>query len=503
MKILPTALFLCTALHVAAASAQCRLEKIGEWTVRLAGNQPVIDGAINGQKVGILLDTGAQSSLMTRDGAERLKLPRQKVYGIRVYGVGGESTPEAAEIAEFRLGEAVRKDWKVLVVESRTGPRFSFILGDDFFEQMELELDLPHNTLRFFLAKGCEKTSLAYWNPKDAVEVPLEGGSKIQFTTELNGVSVRTLLDTGASTSVVALTAARGAGFDPDAPGVMSAGCSGGIGARTLDSWYASFDRLVIGNQAIRNPTLRVSDLWRNVRRAGIGNSSRPRQDGMPDMLLGMDFLKTHRVFISRTQRRMYFTHEGGLVFPTSPAVACEGLSTEKEAPARIAEYSARIAANGKDVQALLNRSSELNRSGDKDGALRDLDALLAIEPSHAVARTLRAQLLMQRKEPAKALADYDAAIAGGVNTARIHALRGIALRQTGDKARAIESFEAALRLDPREPSALYWRGVHRVETADKAGAQADLELLEKLQAQGAAALRKRIAGESGEPPGN
>lgn len=475
------------------ASAQCKLEKFGEWPVRLTGDQLVTDGSINGQKVGILLDTGSTRSLVTREAAERLELPRQRVRGRRAYGVGGEVAVESAEIAEFRLGDGVRTDWKVDMAEVRTST-FSFILGDDFFEKVELEIDLPHRMIRLFHSRDCESAPLAYWNPQSAAMVPLEQGRRIHFTAQLDGISLRTMLDSGAGFSMVALPAARRAGFDPEAPGTVTADCTVGLGSRALDGWHARFERLEIGAQTISDPTLRVSDLWRHVRRATTGSRLNREPGAFPDMLLGMDFLKTHRVFVSRQQRKMYFTHEGGVVFPSSPGISCEGVSTERQASARIAEYDARISANGTDSQALFARSHELNLSGDKVGALRDLDALLALDPANTPARVQRARILMQRKEYERAIGDFDAAISGGMRTARTYAMRGLALHRKGDRDRAMEDFEVALKLDPRDIVALYWRGVQRLEAGNRAGAQTDLDVLEKVDPRRAAELRKRIA---------
>ncbi len=35
----------------------------------------------------------------------------------------------------------------------------------------------------------------------------------------------------------------------------------------------------------------------------------------MPDMLLGADFLRSHRVLLAMSQRRLYYTYYGGKVF--------------------------------------------------------------------------------------------------------------------------------------------------------------------------------------------
>jgi hypothetical protein len=45
------------ASSTAAQTQRCKLVLIAEWPLRAEQYRPVIDGAINGQKIGILLDT--------------------------------------------------------------------------------------------------------------------------------------------------------------------------------------------------------------------------------------------------------------------------------------------------------------------------------------------------------------------------------------------------------------------------------------------------------------
>src|SRR5258706_9275515 len=56
------AIGLALAGGAAAAESKCRMARIAEWPLRAEYYRPVVDGAINGQKIGILLDTGAGMS---------------------------------------------------------------------------------------------------------------------------------------------------------------------------------------------------------------------------------------------------------------------------------------------------------------------------------------------------------------------------------------------------------------------------------------------------------
>ena len=109
-------LLLCCVLAAAPAlGAGCQLILTAEWPVKLERNHAVIDGTINGQPVGILINTGASMTVIARSAAERLKLDRVDSR-VQFYGIGGRSRGELTEIEEFRLGDAVLRNWRVLVV---------------------------------------------------------------------------------------------------------------------------------------------------------------------------------------------------------------------------------------------------------------------------------------------------------------------------------------------------------------------------------------------------
>jgi hypothetical protein len=90
-----------------------------------------------------------------------------------------------------------------------------------------------------------------------------------------------------------------------------------------LDSWIATFESLAIGNEVIRNPKILIADLWRNTTYTDTGSRLPNQYAGLPPMLLGADFLRAHRVLVSRSQRKVYFTYAGGTVFPGQPSRGC------------------------------------------------------------------------------------------------------------------------------------------------------------------------------------
>ena len=314
------AIGLALASNTVAAASNCKMVQIADWPVRLERGHLIVDGAINGQKIGILVDTGATRSLILRSATERLGLTRRQARGYRMVGVGGEAYVEAADVDEFKIGQVTRKNWRVLVAGERDfGRDIAFVLGEDFLYQVDVEFDLAHGAVRLFQPKDCEGVSLAYWATEDAREVDIEAiyeaQPQIVLTIQINGQPVRAQLDSGAGTSVLDKSEAARLGVTPDSPGVIAGGKGGGLGSQPVDYWTGPFESVVIGNETIKDTNIRFADVWKDAKYTPIG-SHLPRRVGLTlSMLLGADFLRAHRVLVAHSQRKIYFTYAGGPVF--------------------------------------------------------------------------------------------------------------------------------------------------------------------------------------------
>jgi hypothetical protein len=60
-----------------------------------------------------------------------------------------------------------------MVAGEREFKSIDVILGEDFFDQVDLEIDLPHNAVRLFRPKDCDGVSLAYWASDTASAVDI------------------------------------------------------------------------------------------------------------------------------------------------------------------------------------------------------------------------------------------------------------------------------------------------------------------------------------------
>ncbi|MBW3559107.1 MAG: aspartyl protease family protein, partial [Proteobacteria bacterium] len=266
-------------------------------------------------------DTGAFNSLVRRNAAERYGLPVRPLRGLTISGVGGSREAQATTVKELKLGDQARRDVQLLMGgfnQPSSSRDFAMLLGQDILSRTDLEIDLANNIIRFLKPVGCgPNDSLAYWGGTYA-EARIEPVSRetphIITTAQVNGRPVRAMLDTGAWTTVLSSHAAGRAGMKPGA--AEAAGQAGGMGKRKVATSLATFDTLTIGDQTVKNAKLRVADLFRHSRTPTTGSRlASSALDDSPDLIIGADFFRSHRVLVSYSQRRIYFTHNGRQIF--------------------------------------------------------------------------------------------------------------------------------------------------------------------------------------------
>jgi hypothetical protein len=62
-----------------------------------------------------------------------------------------------------------------------------------------------------------------------------------------------------------------------------------------------------------------IADIFGSARDEMRGRA-RDALDDQPEMILGADFLQSHRVLFANSQRRLYFSYTGGPIFLATPS---------------------------------------------------------------------------------------------------------------------------------------------------------------------------------------
>lgn len=151
--------------------------------------------------------------------------------------------------------------------------------------------------------------------------------------------------------------------------------------------------------------------------------------------------------------------------------ISLEALERSDEA---MAAYSAAVALNPKDADALGRRASLMGRSRQYDRAFLDAEAALTIDPKNAYALLGRGIAYLARRQPDHAARDLSAALSAGAPDVPSRAYRGLAYLHLKEFGKAADDFEASLKSESPW-QALFGRAVLRERQEDAAGAGRDL----------------------------
>lgn len=307
-----------------AAERHCQLQSFGEIDAELKGGMIIAQARINGQPAPMIVDTGAFGTMLFESSAKRLGLSLRDA-GITAYGVGGSTRVYSARVKEFGVAGLSEQNADLAVTGRQLGGAVGLI-GSLFLMQADIEFDLPHGKIRFFKPVDCQGDEVVYWGQAYAVApmTPMPN-NEIVVRVDVNGQPIVAELDSGSGVSTLTLQGAQKAGVGRDDPALQAAGHAKGLGSSDVSTFVERFASFSFGDETIRNAELRVADLYGKDKERRIGNLIATPVSDEPQMLLGADFLRAHRVFIAREQHKVYVSYEGGPVFyPGGPSQAAQ-----------------------------------------------------------------------------------------------------------------------------------------------------------------------------------
>ena len=142
-------------------------------------------------------------------------------------------------------------------------------------------------------------------------------------------------------------------------------------------------------------------------------------------------------------------------------SVAAAQVPTDDLTACRSSNGEAAIAACGRvifagklrdrDLAIIYNRRGlELERRGDEDGALKDYNEALRLDPKFALVLVNRALIFRKKADLDAAIADYSSAIRLNPKLTAAYNGRGVIFNDKREYDQAIADFNEAIRLDPR-----------------------------------------------------
>jgi predicted aspartyl protease len=258
---------------------------------------PTLPTRIDGTPAWLVIDTGSVETVLSFATAARAHLTPDFAHPVRATGIGGAGTYPTARVSRLLLGTVPVRPGRVILMPQV--PVADGNVGMDILGRVDLDLDLPARRIVFWRGQLCAGTGppwqvAASEVPTVAVTAPGQAGGArprhLLLRVRIDGHEALALLDTGAGHSLVRQAFVARLGVSAQAlaasPEVRLAGLSADAARGRL--WR--FRSLTVGAVVVRGPTMLVAHL-----------------PGAPfDVLLGIDFLATHRVWLSYGARRVF-----------------------------------------------------------------------------------------------------------------------------------------------------------------------------------------------------
>jgi tetratricopeptide (TPR) repeat protein len=461
-----------------ADDKHCGLTELAELKM-----QPNHTGAVlipvdlNGRPALLGLDTGGFWSVLR---ASLVKgMPQQTATGLKVVGAGGGGLDRYVTMPQIGLDRSVVKDAEFFVgpEELSDDPQYGGTLAANLLQQLDVDIDPGHGRVRLFQQDHC-KGGVVYWQADNVASLPFDFDSNlITIPVTLDGKPMRATIDTGATTSVLSLKAAKALfGLDTDSPGVKPSAKTSTLDGRGLKLYKVHFKTLQIGSVSFSNPelTLGVNHL-ESVDHDNLG-------DKAPDLVLGMHQLRLLHLYIAYAEKKLY----------------ASALLDEATAEARAAGKPVQLPVlpsdplDLEDAQELVDQANTQLTKGEPDQALLDFSQALQIAPDQAWIYFDRGIVQANRKDYNDALADFSRGLELTPDDAVAYVNRAHLYLLSGDSGHALQDADKALQLDPRLKDAYVQRAMIRIGRHDNAGALPDLDQAVQLEPKAGLARANR-----------
>jgi len=273
----------------------CGIRPFAEVPVRLVQNIPLVEARINGQPVTMVLDSGAENTLLTEEAARRVGLEFDQRDIRRGSGAGGEVSSFAARVKRFEFAGLAIPDHPVLAtpraIGSIGGERIDGLLPALVLSAFDVDLDIPGRKLTLYGGAVCGDTAIPAWR-ESSVSIPADFSSRprVMLRVRAGTTEARALVDTGAQNMVASTRVATAAGLTPadieaGRPVVMR-----GVGPQAVAARLVRLPTLEIGPERGRDVAVIVAD-------SGLEKV---------DMILGMDYLATRRLWFSYARQQVF-----------------------------------------------------------------------------------------------------------------------------------------------------------------------------------------------------
>lgn len=289
---------LCLLLLVVMAGCaepriDCDLTMVTQMPLQVQDALLVVPAGINGKRVRLVVDTGAERTTLSDSVAERIGLPHDARYTTRSLGVGGATITNDVTLERLVLGDKRFPVDRIAVgtfkLQSEHGLNADGLLGADILLAFDMDIDVPGGRLTLYRSRVCPDDRPPW---QEAVEITgvRARRDRLLLPFELDGVPGMALLDTGAQRNAVGMDMTRRLGLNEQTLASDKTVRQRGVGPDAMTAYLHRFQSLRIG------PTVQPAPLVTIL----------PSEAGIGDALIGEEFLQGRRVWLSFRNRRTF-----------------------------------------------------------------------------------------------------------------------------------------------------------------------------------------------------
>jgi len=277
-----------------APTGFCALKPIAEVPARFVQGHVLVPANIDSAPVQMVVDTGATTSMLTPESVARLRLPIDTNRASAIHGTGGTVITRNVLVRSLRVGN---QDWLAgsiatgsLARQYQEDPPVVGVLGGDFLDRFDIELDVPQQRMVLWRVEHCQGDFIPWQGRHFPVRLTRYPPNQMVAQAHIDGHPVAALIDWGATESTISTATAAAVGVSPTMLLHDQMLATRGVDQKLLSARRHLFGLVAIGPVLYRNFVVDVVDLH------------------IPDvgMLLGADFVSTRHVWLSYATNQMF-----------------------------------------------------------------------------------------------------------------------------------------------------------------------------------------------------
>ncbi len=291
-------MWLALAAHAALG---CEVRPVATVKLDASSTNLVVPVSIDGTTVPMILDTGAERSMLDLDTVQRLRIARDEWVATTMRGVGGVERQRNALPQSVMLGGIALHARSVapglslpvghLPFGAQGGVPIAGLLGTDLLAGFDLMLDGPANRLTLYDVQGCAGRFLPWTRPYDAIPTIRPVRDTLLVPVRLDGRVLLGEIDTGSASTMVLAPGMQKLGLTEAMLDDDQAVLTHGVGPDALTVRRHRFGAMAVGTETEANPVL-----W-------VGSARALR---IVDMLLGVAWLRTRVVWLSYATTQVF-----------------------------------------------------------------------------------------------------------------------------------------------------------------------------------------------------